>query len=111
MNTGKMRATPAVMRIVLVVLLILGFVLIGSLSMRYNEMQKQTETLQRQVLAAKEENDRLKEELAAPFDEAYVRRWRAVRSDTACRARSSISAIWTSKHGNDSFKRTKSSHH
>lgn len=39
-----MRATPAVMRIVLVVLLILGFVLIGSLSMRYNEMQKQTET-------------------------------------------------------------------
>lgn len=74
MNTGKMRATPAVMRIVLAVLLILGFVLIGSLSMRYNEMQKQTETLQRQVLAAKEENDRLKEELAAPFDEAYVRR-------------------------------------
>lgn len=53
MNTGKMRATPAVMRIVLVVLLILGFVLIGSLSMRYNEMQKQTETLQRQVLARK----------------------------------------------------------
>ncbi len=74
MKIGKMRTTPVSVRIILTVVVIFSLVLIGSFSMRYNEMQKQTEALSKQVLAAEQENERLKKELAAPFDEAYVRR-------------------------------------
>lgn len=61
-------------RIALVLFLIVGFVLTGALWMRYNEMQQKSELLAKEVAAAQAENDRLKEEIAAPFDEEYVKR-------------------------------------
>lgn len=68
------KTAPASARIALAIVLVIGFVLTGALWMRYNDMHKQSEQLAKEVAAAKEENDRLREEIAAPFNDEYVKR-------------------------------------
>ena len=70
---NKKQALPAV-RIAFVSALVLGFMLTGALWMRYNDMRQKSEALEKEVAAAKEKNDRLREEIAAPFNEEYVKR-------------------------------------
>lgn len=68
------RTTPVSARVALVLVLVIGFVLTGALWMRYNETREKSDQLAKEVAAAKEENDRLREEIAAPFNDEYVRR-------------------------------------
>lgn len=68
------KTAPASARIALVIVLVLGFALTGALWMRYNEMHEKSEQLEKAVAAAKEENERLREEIAAPFNDEYVKR-------------------------------------
>lgn len=68
------KTAPASARIALVIVLVLGFALTGALWMRYNEIHEKSEQLAKQVAAAKEENERLREEIAAPFNDEYVKR-------------------------------------
>ena len=66
--------TPASARAALAVALVLGLIFVGIIWMRTNEMHARNEELAAQLAAAKEEQARLKEELAAPFDDEYVKR-------------------------------------
>ena len=68
------KTAPTSARIALVIVLVLGFALTGALWMRYNEMHEKSEQLEKAVAAAKEENERLREEIAAPFNDEYVKR-------------------------------------
>lgn len=70
----KQKHIPVSARIALVALLVVGFLLIGSLWMRYNEMQAESAELAKQVELLREENERLSEEIAAPWNEEYIKR-------------------------------------
>lgn len=66
--------TPISARIALIAVLVGGFLLIGALWMRYNDMLAERETLAKQVELLRAENDRLTEEIAAPWNEEYIKR-------------------------------------
>ncbi len=68
------KTAPASARIALVIVVAVGFALTGAMWMRYNEIHEKSTQLERQVAAVQEENNRLREEIAAPFDDAYIRR-------------------------------------
>ncbi|MBQ5389999.1 MAG: septum formation initiator family protein [Clostridia bacterium] len=74
MTKQNSKQAPLSARIALVLVLVLGFVLTGALWMRYNDMRQKSERLAKEVAAAREENDRLLEEIAAPFNDEYVKR-------------------------------------
>lgn len=61
-------------RIAFITVLIVGFLLTGALWMRYNEISQQTEELSAELRALEEENERLKEEISAPWNEEYIKR-------------------------------------
>ena len=65
---------PASVRIAFVIFMALGFVITGALWMRSNEQKKENDRLEKEVAAFSEKVEMKKEELAAPFDEEYVRR-------------------------------------
>ena len=68
------RHVPASVRIALVLALVIGFALTGALWMRYNDMRAKRILLEQHLAAAREENERLREEIAAPFNDEYVKR-------------------------------------
>lgn len=74
MATEKRRHVPASVRIAFVLALVIGFVLTGALWMRYNDMRAKSALLEKEVAAAREANERLREEIAAPFNDEYVKR-------------------------------------
>ncbi len=61
-------------RIALAVLLIGGFLLTGALLMRYNEIEKERDEMTARLELLLEENERLREELSAPWDAEYIKR-------------------------------------
>lgn len=66
--------TPFSARAALTAALILGLLLVGVIWMRQNDLRAKNDALEAQLAAAKEVQAALKEELAAPFDEEYVKR-------------------------------------
>ncbi len=71
---AKQKHLPISVRIALVAVLLGGFLLIGALWMRYNDMLAEREALAKQVELLRAENDRLAEEIAAPWNEEYIKR-------------------------------------
>lgn len=65
---------PVSVRIALVLVLVIGFLIIGALWMRYNEMQAQSAELAKQIALLREENARLTEEIEAPWNAEYIKR-------------------------------------
>ncbi len=65
---------PASVRIAFIILLAIGFVVIGAFWMQYNELRQRNEQLEIKVSEYKTNNEQKAEELAAPFDEEYIRR-------------------------------------
>ena len=74
MEKRNRKELPLSARIAFVLVVVLGFVLTGALWMRYNDMQKETERLAKEVAAMQAENDRLEKEIAAPFNDEYIKR-------------------------------------
>ena len=70
----KEKHLPITARLALIVALVGGLLLIGALWMQYNEKVQEREVLEKQVAALQEENDRLSEELSAPWNEEYIKR-------------------------------------
>lgn len=68
------KQVPLSFRIALVVILVGGFLLTGALWMRYNEINSRADELREVLATLEEENARLREEIAAPFNEEYVKR-------------------------------------
>lgn len=66
--------TPFSARAALVAALLLGLVLVGVIWMRQNDLRVKNDALEAQLAAAEEVRAKLQEELAAPFDETYVKR-------------------------------------
>ncbi len=73
MSTNKKHISLS-LRIAFIIVLVVGFLLTGALWMRYNEMAQQTEELSEELRALEEENERLKEEILAPWNEEYIKR-------------------------------------
>ena len=71
---AKQKQLPMSARIALVAVLLGGSLFIGALWMRYNDMLAERETLAKQVELLRAENERLAEEIAAPWNEEYVKR-------------------------------------
>jgi len=65
---------PISARLALILAVVGGFLLTGALWMQYNEKVAEREALEKQVAALREENERLNEELSAPWDEEYIKR-------------------------------------
>ena len=61
-------------RIALIILLVGGFLLTGALLMRYNEIEQEREEIAERLEMLMEENERLREELSAPWDEESIKR-------------------------------------
>lgn len=74
MEKRNRKELPLSARIAFVLVVVLGFILTGALWMRYNDMQKETEWLAKEVAAMQAENDRLEKEIAAPFNDEYIKR-------------------------------------
>lgn len=74
MKTQRNNNIPASVRIAFVVLLAIGFVVIGAFWMRYNDQKQKNDLLEQEVNKLSEQVAQKQEELAAPFDEEYVRR-------------------------------------
>ena len=74
MANASMRHTPTWVRVTLVVIVLGGLLLAGTLRMRYNEMAERNAALADRVAQAEENNAQLREELAQPFDFEYVKR-------------------------------------
>ena len=72
MRKTEQAHTPFSARAALTAALILGLLLVGVIWMRQNDLRAKNDALEAQLVAAKEAQ--LKEELAAPFDEEYVKR-------------------------------------
>ena len=73
MATGKKQIALS-WRIALIVLLVGAFLLTGALIMRYNEIEKERDEKVARLEMLKEENERLREELSAPWDDEYIKR-------------------------------------
>ncbi len=71
---AKQKHLPITVRIALVAVLVGGFLLTGALWMRYNDMLAEREALAKQVELLRAENDRLTEEIDAPWNEEYIKR-------------------------------------
>lgn len=71
---AKQKQLPITARIALTAVVVGGFLLIGALWMRYNDMLAEREALAKQVELLRAENDRLAEEIAAPWNEEYIKR-------------------------------------
>ena len=74
MRKTEQAHTPFSARAALTAALILGLLLVGVIWMRQNDLRAKNDALEAQLVAAKEVQAQLKEELAAPFDEEYVKR-------------------------------------
>ena len=70
----KEKHLPITARLALIVALVGGLLLIGALWMQYNEKAEARKALEKQIAAVQEENDRLNEELSAPWNEEYIKR-------------------------------------
>nr|MBQ5810991.1 septum formation initiator family protein [Clostridia bacterium] len=71
---GNKKHTALSFRVALVILLVGAFLLIGVFLMKYNEIAKEASELSDTLAALEEENARLKEEISAPWNEAYIKR-------------------------------------
>ena len=67
------KSTSPVYKIILCLVLTVGFVTCGVLLMKKNEIDKENEKLRDSLASAEVAQEQMKEELAAPFDAEYVR--------------------------------------
>ncbi len=74
MRKSERARTPAAARAALAAALVLGLIIVGVIWMRTNDLHARNEELAAQLAEAKDEQARLKEEIAAPFDDEYVKR-------------------------------------
>ncbi len=74
MANGQKKHIALSWRIAFIILLVGGFLLTGAFLMRYNEIAQETSELEEELRLLEEENERLREEISAPWNEEYIKR-------------------------------------